>query len=92
MRPGQRTEPGADLDAEIVEQLAAHRGLVDTVGDAHRVERPEPFRCRRQQLKVERGEPFGEQQVVGVMPRVTVAEAFFLDHAHRFVQREDQRR
>ena len=40
---GQRTEPGADLDAVLLEQLLAHRRLVHAVRDAHGVQRPQPL-------------------------------------------------
>src|SRR5262245_17529504 len=38
---GERAEAGADLDVVLVEQVRAHCRLVDAVGHAHRVQRPE---------------------------------------------------
>ena len=44
--PGQRTEPGADLDVELVEQVLPHGRLVDAVGHADGVQRPQPLALR----------------------------------------------
>ena len=51
---GQRSEAGADLDVELVEQVLAHRRLVHAVGHAHRVQRPQPLAFRRQHRQPER--------------------------------------
>src|SRR5262249_43935125 len=58
---GERAEAGADLDVVLVEQMLAHRGFVDAVGHAHRVQRPQALAFARQQAKPERLELLQQQ-------------------------------
>src|SRR6188768_1194932 len=62
--PGEGPEPGADLDAVLLEEALADAGFVDSGRDRDRVERPETLRRRRQQLQPQAAERVRESQMV----------------------------
>src|SRR3954471_9464141 len=87
----QRSESGADLHSEFVEQPATDGRLVDAVRYAHGIQRPQAFRARRQQRHPERLETGSERLMVAPMPRPPRLQPFLFDDRQRFVQRVNQR-
>src|SRR5437773_1690497 len=56
----QRTEAGANFDAELVEQMLANGRFIDPAGNTNGIERPQSFAFRRQQRQLARGERLGQ--------------------------------
>jgi len=54
VEPHGAPEARAHLDVELGQELLAHGRLGDAVGHADRVQRPQPFRFRRQQGQAHR--------------------------------------
>src|SRR4029453_14731437 len=65
----QRTQPAADLELKLVQQGLAYAGVIDAVGDAHRVERPQPVALLRGQPNPERRESGRERMMMALVAR-----------------------
>ena len=89
---GQRTEPGADFDAVVVEQTPADAASSTPSGTrtAFSVQSRSPG--RRQQRETQRVETRHQGKMVALVALPTCVEPFFVDDGERLAQRINQRR
>ena len=87
---GERSEAGADFQAELGEQHLAHFGLVDAFGTQHCVHLRRLVRFFDQELEPHRFESGFERGVMTIDTRPRILQAFFADQQQRFVQRKQR--
>jgi hypothetical protein len=87
---GEVAETGADLEPELAQQSAAHRGLVDPARHAHGVELRQASRRRDEERDAHRLEPRAQRRVVQGVPPPGILEPFLAQHEQRLVQRVER--